>query len=131
MQRLRLEVTKFAAVGALNFALTLVVFAMMLRFFLADYRISLFVAWLVGMVFTYSLNFAWVFKPEDKIQFRDRFAKYIFASSLSIAVNLAILNQIVENSEFDPFYVQIALIPLIVVINFTTAKFWSLRQSND
>jgi len=41
------------------------------------------------------------------------------------------LSFIVESGSYDPFYVQVALIPFIVIFNFSTAKFWSLRQSPD
>jgi hypothetical protein len=41
-----------------------------------------------------------------------------------------VLGAIVERTAYDPFWVQTALIPFIVVFNFATAKFWSLRQAN-
>ena len=44
---------------------------------------------------------------------------------------LLALGYIVEHTDFDPFYVQLALIPFIVVFNFSTAKYWSLRPSSD
>jgi putative flippase GtrA len=82
------------------------------------------------MLFSYVLNFTWVFKPEEQIRFRARFAKYFLASAVSIALNLMVLGAIVERTAYDPFWVQTALIPFIVVFNFATAKFWSLRQAN-
>jgi len=44
-------------------------------------------------------------------------------------LNMLVLSLIVEHSNFDPFFVQMGLIPLIVLFNFSTAKFWSLRPS--
>lgn len=130
MHKLKIEATKFTLVGAANFVLTFVVFTVMLKVLLVNYLLSLVAAWVLGMLFSYMFNFAWVFKPEQKIQFRAQFVKFFLASALSIALNMLVLRYIVEQTGFDPFYVQMALIPFIVVFNFLTAKFWSLKQGN-
>ena len=130
MSKLKLEITKFTIVGAINFVLTFVMFFTLVKIIEVNYLVSLVVASAVGVVFTYIFNFVWVFKPEQKLLFRERFIKYFLASLLSIALNLLILKYIVERTGFDPFYVQIALIPLIVIFNFSSAKYWSLRPVN-
>jgi len=128
MSRLKLEITKFTIVGAINFVLTFVIFFALVKIIEVNYLVSLVVASAAGVVFTYTFNFVWVFKPERKLLFRERFIKYFLASLLSIALNLFILKYIVERTGFDPFYVQTALIPLLVIFNFSTAKFWSLQS---
>jgi putative flippase GtrA len=128
MHKFKIEVTKFTIVGAANFALTFIVFTSMLKVLTVNYLLSLVAAWVVGMLFSYILNFAWVFKPEQKIQFRARFARFFLASMLSISLNMLVLSYIVEHTNFDSFYVQIALMPFIVIFNFLTAKFWSLKS---
>ena len=45
---------------------------------------ALFVSWAVGMAFSYVLNFTWVFRPEEKLQFKARLAKYFAANLGSI-----------------------------------------------
>ncbi len=127
MNKLKIEATKFTLVGAANFVLTFIVFTVMLKVMGVHYLISLGAAWIVGMFLSYVLNFNWVFKPEQKVQFDARFIKFISASSLSVVLNMFALRYLVERTNFDPFYVQMALIPLIVIFNFATAKFWSLR----
>lgn len=131
MHKFRIEITKFTLVGAANFVLTFIVFTTMLKVLLVNYLLSLFAAWIVGLVFSYVLNFSWVFKPEQKIEFKVRFFRFCCASVLSIALNMLALSYIVERFAFEPFYVQIALIPFIVVLNFSSAKYWSLRRSRD
>jgi putative flippase GtrA len=127
MHKFKIEVTKFTLVGAANFALTFVVFTTMLKVLMVNYLISLATQWVVGMLFSYVLNFTWVFKPEQKIQFRARFVRFFLASALSISLNMLALRYMVERTNFDPFYVQFALMPFIVIFNFLTAKFWSLK----
>ena len=131
MHKFKIEATKFTLVGAANFALTFIVFTAMVKICGVNYLLSLVAAWVVGMIFSYVLNFAWVFKPEQKIQFSTRFLRFFLVSVLSIALNMLALSYIVEHTDFDPFYVQIALIPFIVIFNFSTAKYWSLRGSGD
>ena len=130
MHKFKIEATKFSIVGAVNFALTFIVFTVMLKVLGVNYLLSLVAAWVVGMLFSYALNFTWVFKPEQKIQFKARFFRFFLASVLSISLNMLALSYIVEHTGFDPFYVQMALIPFIVIFNFSTAKFWSLKPTN-
>jgi putative flippase GtrA len=130
MHILKAEATKFTLVGAANFIITFSVFTIMLKLLWINYLLSIVAAWVVGLLFSYVLNFSWVFKPEEHIQFKVRFIKFILASVLSIAINVLVLGYIVEHTDFDPFYVQTALIPFIVVFNFSTAKYWSLRHSS-
>ena len=131
MHKFKIEATKFTLVGVANFVLTFAVFTAMLKALGMSYLLSLVAAWVVGMLFSYALNFLWVFKPEQKIQFKTRFVRFFLASVISIALNMLALSYIVEHAGFDPFYVQMALIPFIVIFNFATAKFWSLCPARD
>ena len=126
-----LEAFRFLVVGGANFVLTFVVFFSLLKVLGIDYLVALFVSWAVGMAFSYVLNFTWVFRPEEKLQFRARLAKYLAANLVSILLNMLALRIIVDATGYDPFWVQCALIPLIVVFNYSTAKFWSLRAERN
>jgi len=131
MHKLKIEFSKFTVVGAINFVFTLVLYYFLVKVIQVNYLISLVVVSLLGMVLTYIFNYVWVFKPEKNLEFKDRLYKYILAGLISITLNIIILDYIVSRSDFDPFYVQLGLIPLIVVFNFSTAKYWSLRGSHD
>lgn len=122
-----IEAFRFLVVGGANFVLTFVVFYSLLKVVGIDYLVALFVSWAVGMAFSYVLNFTWVFRPEEKLQFKARLAKYFTANLVSILLNMLTLRIIVDATGYDPFWVQCALIPLIVVFNYSTAKFWSLK----
>lgn len=130
MHKLRIEVIKFLIIGAANFFLTLIIFTLMLKVFKIHYLLSLGTAWFIGVVFSYILNFSWTFRPESQVQFKERFLKFLIANTISITLNMAALKYLVERTDIDPFYLQLALIPLIVIFNFCTAKLWSLRASS-
>lgn len=127
MKKIHVEALKFLVVGGANFFLTLAIFSASLRLLHLNYVIALGFAWLVGMFFSYVCNFAWVFKPEEKVRFNASFVRFFSAHLLSVVLNMLALSLIVETQGFDPFWTQICLIPFIVVFNFTAAKYWSLR----
>jgi len=127
---LHAEIGKFLIVGGLNFLLTLAVFFTLVRVLGIHHLLGLVGAWLVGMPFSYALNFTWVFKTEARLRFKARFGRFLLASVVSLLLNLAALELLVRATAIDPFLIQCGLIPLIVVFNFATAKLWSLRKTH-
>jgi putative flippase GtrA len=127
MSDIKVEFSKFTAVGAVNFIFTFVLFYFLVKVLQENYLIALVGVSVLGMFFTYTLNYVWVFKPEDKLIYKARLFKYILAGLLSISLNSLLLAYIVESAGADPFIAQFCLIPFIVVFNFSTAKYWSLR----
>lgn len=122
-----IEFLKFLVVGGFNFIFTLIAFYVCVKVVKVNYLVSLVAVSAVGILITYSLNYIFVFLPDQKLEFRARVAKYGFASGVSIALNVICLHYLVQHTELDPFYAQMLLVPFIVIFNFTTAKFWSLR----
>jgi len=128
LSKFKIEISKFTIVGMLNFALTFVVFFLLLKKFNINYALALTVTWVVGILFSYALNSSWVFRSEQRLQFKGRFIKYFSCYFVSFVLNFFVLNYFVKYRGYDPFYVQAFLIPLIVIFNFSTTKYWSLRS---
>lgn len=131
MKTFSIQATKFTLVGMANFGLTFIVFTTMLKALHMNYLLSLWAAWVIGILFSYVLNHSWVFQPSERLRFKARFLKYLFSSCLSVSINMLVLAYIVESRHYDAFYVQLFLIPMIVIINFLTAKYWSLRDTGS
>ncbi|GAA3099269.1 hypothetical protein GCM10010520_50890 [Rhizobium viscosum] len=123
------QATKFTIVGMANFVLTFVVFTGLLQSGATSYLVALASAWIIGVIFSYVLNFVWVFKAETTFSFNVRFAKFFLSGMVSVTINALALRYFVEVLEFDPFHAQLLLMPLIVVGNFLAAKYWSMRAS--
>ncbi len=123
------EIFRFLVVGGTNFIFTFVVFTVALKVLNIGYVAALLLAWFSGNILTYTLNFIWVFRPEERLNFRGRFFKYLTAGALSISLNLAALSALVELWSFDPLWSQVVIMPFIIVFNFGTAKYWSLRKA--
>ncbi len=129
VQRLEIEIGRFTAVGMANALLTFVIFFTLLKIFHVNYLASLFASWFCGMIFSYCLNFVWVFAQPDRLAFDFRFVKFAATGLLSIGLNMVALRLLVEATGYDPFWVQTALIPPVVALNFLAAKFWSLVRA--
>jgi putative flippase GtrA len=119
--------TGYVIVGALNFLLTAILYWILLKQFLIYYIVSFFVSWTAGVLFTYILNFLYVFKPEDKLEFRKRLWKYFIVYALSLTANILLLSLGVEKMRFDPFWYQFVLIPMVILINYIGIKNWALK----
>jgi len=128
IQKNNIEAAKFTLVGAANFVVTFIVFTTMLKILEVNFLLPLSAAWVVGTFFSYVFNFVLIFKPEQKTQFKVRF---FLAGLISISLNMLLLKYIVEHSSFAAFYIQTALVPFIVILNFGTAKFRSMRRFSD
>jgi putative flippase GtrA len=122
-----IQFSKYGVVGALNFGLSLVLYWILITVFNTNYLWAYTITWAFGMILTYSLNFTWVFKPTDKLNFKKYFLKYIVIYGSSFLLNFFALKYIVEHTSLNPIIVQFSLIPAVVVFNFLGMKFWSFK----
>jgi putative flippase GtrA len=125
-----IQTIKFSGLGAVNFVLTFSVFAILLEGFAVNYNVALFLAWLAGMFFMYVTNFVWVFQQGQALRFDARFVKFLATGTVSIICNMLALDFLVRHFGSPPFLTQLALVPPVVLFNFLTAKYFSLRQTN-
>ena len=128
---IKLDISRYLVVSLLNTILTFVIFTICLKLFLVGYSFSLFLCWLCGVVFSYCMNFVWVFDQKDKLIFDHRFRKFLFTGVISISINIILLREIVETTGYDPFWVQTGLMIPLAGFNFLAAKFWSLVRPSQ
>ena len=119
---------KYLVVGGSNFFLNLFIYIVLIRFFFCHYLVALTVTWLASVVFTYAVNFLWVFKPEGSLVFRRRFSKYFMIYLSTYLLNLLALEYFVTRALMDPLYIQLLIMPFVVVLNFTASKFISFNK---
>ena len=119
--------TKYTFVGIGNLIFTLVLYILFLNVFDFRYEIAFTLSWLAGVLFTYLINFIWVFKPEEKITFRKRLPKYFLVYLASYLLNMLLLALLVEYFLVDPLFSQIFILPFVVIINFIGIKYWALK----
>ena len=118
---------KYGLVGGINFIFSLVLFLILLKVFNIEYIVSFTIVWMFGIILTYMINFLWVFKPEEKIEYNNRLPKYFLVYLASYMVNILLLRYFVNTYEFDPFWIQFFILPIIIIINFLGFKLWALK----
>lgn len=121
----------YLIVGGFNFILTAVVYWILLTVFCINYILSFILSWVIGVVFTYVLNFIYVFKPENKLEFKKRLWRYVIVYAVSLSVNMMLLKIGVDNYDLDPFWYQISLIPVIILINYSGINNWALKKPHN
>ena len=122
-----IQFIKYGLVGAINFIFSFALFYFLLKILLTNYLISFTLSWLFGIFLTYIINFIWVFRPNDKIEFKKRFPKCFIVYLISYLVNIFLLKILVLKFAYDPLYLQFAIIPLVMFINFFGFKYWGLK----
>lgn len=124
-----IQFEKYLAVGLLNLLFTLVVYFIFLKLLSSHYLMAYSISWLAGVLFTYIINFIWVFKPEKQLIFRTRLPKYVIVYISSFLLNFFVLKLLTEKTRWDPLIVQMFILPAIIFINFFGMKCWSLKQN--
>jgi putative flippase GtrA len=122
---------KYGIVGAGNAIFTFFIYFLLLKIFKIHYLISFSISWLAGVLLTYMINFVWVFKPEDKLVFKSRLAKYIVVYVTSYLLNMILLRILTEATQWDPLLTQLMIVPVIVAINFFGIKYWSMKPPQE
>lgn len=123
------QFAKYVIVGGINFVFGIVVYWFFLRVLKIYYPISFSISWILGVVLTFFINIYWVFKPDELMDFKKRFIKYLVVYLISYGVNLFLLKVGVSFFSFDPFWYQFFLIPIIILINFSGIKYWALKNT--
>lgn len=124
---LSIQFLKYGIVGGANFVASLLLFLFLLDILLVRYEIAFTITWLFGIFLTYIINFLWVFKPNEKLEFKKRFPKYFSVYLTSYLVNIVLLKWLVDSYQLDPFWTQFFVLPIVVLINFFGFKYWGLR----
>lgn len=119
--------SKYTLVGIANAVLTFVIYWFLLKIIQKEYKISFTISWLTGVFFTYVVNFLWVFKTEQKLEFKKRLWKYFFVYLVSYLTNILSLHYLVSYFHYDPFILQLIIIPIVFLINFSGIKLWALK----
>ena len=118
---------KYNFVGVANAIFTFFIYFILLKVLGIHYIVSFSFSWLAGVILTYIINFTYVFKPEQKLVFKSRLSKYFIVYITSYFINMLLLGTIKELSNYDPLVIQFFILPLVIVINFTGIKYWSMK----
>ena len=122
------EWLRYLTMGGVNAVLTFFVFVVALKVLYINYLLALTAAFFTGTLFTYTLNFLWVFRLDETFSFNWRFFRHLIPNIMTFLANLGVLYMLVDYLGGDPFFCQILIMFAVIAINFFFAKFWAFRR---
>lgn len=126
------EAVKFMMVGVVNTALDAVAYIMLTRLttvFSEHLIVAKFLSFLAGTVSSLLLNRSWTFGMKGRPTFAE-IVRFYTMTSLSITVNVLLMNFFVSLGMYDLFALVITTV-FTFVINFFLSKFWVFRLRSN
>jgi putative flippase GtrA len=118
------ELARFVFAGILNTLLTLAVFIGAI-FLGVPYIVANVISWVIGILFSYSLNTIFVF---DKIHSIQRLLWFFSTYVVSFLVSTLMLIVFIESYQMNPISAQFIALPLIVLFNYMLSKYLIFRH---
>ena len=115
-----MKITRFFVVGASNTLLTYLLYVVLIMLGV-DYKLSLFINYLFGILFGYLLNRYWTFSGNKH---RLSFIKYIVLYIVVFILNILFLILSVDFLLLDPIYSQFFIVLIISLVSFVVQSNW-------
>jgi len=126
--KVNFQLFKYLITGSINFVTSFLIFYLLHFIIGINYTATFVITWLYGILLTYSINFIWVFKLDEKLQLKNRLVKYFLVYSTSFTFNIVILRVLVECYFINPMYAQLFILPFVMLINFYGFKLWAFNH---
>jgi putative flippase GtrA len=114
---------RFLISGCFNTALTFVIYCTGILLGI-NYLIANSIAWIVGIIVSFSLNSKFVFQ---KTYSHRRFISFALSNVFALLLSMALLSLIIRIGSVNPILASVITIPIVVVANFLTAKYVVFR----
>ncbi len=118
--KLKDQFIRFAVVGGICTAVNYVIFIALINFTGIHYLAASTIGFLTGLVTGFYINKNWTFSRDEAN--KSYFIKYLLLYSFSLAVNLLILNFLVENYQVSEIFAQVVATGTTVLSNFFGSK---------
>ena len=114
------KITRFFIAGAFNTVFGYLLYVALIKLGL-DYKLALFIDYLVGILIGYFLNRNWTFSGNKN---RLSFIKYIVLYIVVFLLNFLVLILSVDFLLLDPIYSQFFIIGIISLVSFVLQNTW-------
>ena len=119
---------RFFFVSGVATVLNFAVFYAMHKLFFIDYRVASGVGFFCGVILGYFLNSRWTFRSTDADNPKRQFFKYYIVYLFSLAVNLVMMDVLVEYVGIYPSLANIMTIGFTFVSNYLGTRFWVFKK---
>ncbi|WP_423739193.1 GtrA family protein [Clostridium thermarum] len=111
-------------VGVLNTLITVSSYSILIYFGI-HYFIANTTGYILGTLNSYFFNKSWVFQSKDSA--RDLFYKFIIVNIITLSISNILLFIFVDKLHYEKYLVQIFVIPITMLLNFTLNKVWTFK----
>src|SRR5262249_36927566 len=119
------QFARFAAVGVLNTAVTLVAYHALLVAGL-HFRVASAIGYTLGGRTTYASNRAWPFAGQTASP-REAGPRFFVVLALGLATDIAAISLLVEDLGVAKLAAQVLVTPVVAVQSFVLARRWAFR----
>lgn len=121
-----LQLAKFCTVGAVGYAVNLVVYTALLRGVDLHYLLAATGSFLVAVTNNYALNRLWTFRS-DRGHVAYQGLRFLVVSTAALLANLVVLHFLIQGG-VGKILAQAIAIVLVTPLNFIGNKLWSFRS---
>ncbi|WP_423243588.1 GtrA family protein [Clostridium thermarum] len=114
-------------VGVLNTLITVSSYSILIYIGI-HYFIANTAGYILGTLNSYFFNKSWVFQSKDSA--RDLFYKFIIVNIITLSISNILLFIFVDKLHYEKYLVQIIVIPITMLFNFTLNKVWTFKGRN-
>ena len=122
------QLVKFCVVGAIGYAVNLVVYTLLLRGGDLHYVLAAIGSFLVAVTNNYAWNRVWTFRHQrGHVVFQG--LRFLVVSALALGANLVVLHALVSAGLGEVTSQAIAIV-VVTPVNFVGNKLWSFRHGS-
>src|SRR6478672_8155154 len=121
-----LQLVRFGIVGAIGFAVNILVYTLFVHGLDVDYRMAAVAAWIVAVANNFVLNRHWTFDARDgRAHFQAM--RFVLVSLIAFGFSLLVLTALVEGASVSKVPAQAIAVIGATPLNFLGNKLWSFR----
>jgi putative flippase GtrA len=122
-----LQLARFCAVGAIGYAVNLVVYTLLLHGAGLHYLLAATCSFLVAVTNNYTWNRHWTFRGQrGHVAYQG--LRFLVVSTVALVANLVILRLLVQEFDTGKVLAQAIAIVLVTPLNFVGNKLWSFGK---
>ena len=120
MQKTKREFITYLFTGSANTAFTYFVYGTFV-FIGANFLLANLIAWTAGVVLSFILSSRFVFRKNASLS---RFLKFAMSNVLGLLISNITLGTLIVGFGANPYLAPLVAIPLVVISNFVTQKYF-------
>jgi len=124
------ELIRYGIVGGLNTLFSLVFFWLLESVFRVQYLIANAVTWVVSVILVFFANKQIVFQDKSKDDTAVKILLFFATRAVAGVLDMALLYILVDACHFIPFPSKCAVMLVVIVFNYITAKLIVFKKNN-